>query len=251
MCDPGWRGRSAEVTGGLQPAFVFSLGFCSGLLSLTPAHGVCLPSSRHAHLWVSGGPGRPADLTEEVDLLPEGQADLLPAGQQPRLQRAAGCLRPQVSGPKGARVLRGLHPTAVSASGGQEAGCFPCSPPAPHCPSKALTSPLLPRNNVGLSAVCAYNLSTAEAVFSRGKYMQSATVEQSHTKWVRYNGAVPTPRPGAVSGPGLCGGLDMLATPCPPAIPGLGCCWRIRRPPSTGQYHGHAIPLPCSCRWVV
>lgn len=52
-------------------------------------------------------------------------------------------------------------------------------------------------NNVGLSAVCAYNLSTAEAVFSRGKYMQSATVEQSHTKWVRYNGAVPTPRPGA------------------------------------------------------
>ncbi|XP_029775272.1 semaphorin-4D isoform X3 [Suricata suricatta] len=52
-------------------------------------------------------------------------------------------------------------------------------------------------NNVGLSAVCAYNLSTAETVFSRGKYMQSATVEQSHTKWVRYNGAVPTPRPGA------------------------------------------------------
>ncbi|KAG8520199.1 Semaphorin-4D [Galemys pyrenaicus] len=52
-------------------------------------------------------------------------------------------------------------------------------------------------NNVGLSAVCAYNLSTVEAVFSRGKYMQSATVEQSHTKWVRYNGPVPTPRPGA------------------------------------------------------
>lgn len=55
---------------------------------------------------------------------------------------------------------------------------------------------------MGLSAVCAYNLSTAEAVFSQGKYMQSTTVEQSHTKWVRYNGAVPTPRPGAVSGPG-------------------------------------------------
>ncbi|XP_016057967.1 PREDICTED: semaphorin-4D [Miniopterus natalensis] len=52
-------------------------------------------------------------------------------------------------------------------------------------------------NNVGLSAVCAYNLSAAEAVFSRGKYMQSAIVEQSHTKWVRYNGPVPTPRPGA------------------------------------------------------
>ncbi|XP_014386174.1 PREDICTED: semaphorin-4D isoform X2 [Myotis brandtii] len=52
-------------------------------------------------------------------------------------------------------------------------------------------------NNVGLSAVCAYNLSTAEAVFSRGKYMQSATVEQSHTKWVRYSGPVPSPRPGA------------------------------------------------------
>ncbi|XP_051703408.2 semaphorin-4D isoform X2 [Oryctolagus cuniculus] len=59
----------------------------------------------------------------------------------------------------------------------------------------ALFTPQL--NNVGLSAVCAYNLSTAEEVFSRGKYMQSATVEQSHTKWVRYNGPVPTPRPGA------------------------------------------------------
>ncbi|KAM5228038.1 semaphorin-4D [Ctenodactylus gundi] len=59
----------------------------------------------------------------------------------------------------------------------------------------ALFTPQL--NNVGLSAVCAYSLSAAEAVFSRGKYMQSATVEQSHTKWVRYNGPVPTPRPGA------------------------------------------------------
>ncbi|XP_052584523.1 semaphorin-4D isoform X2 [Peromyscus californicus insignis] len=55
-------------------------------------------------------------------------------------------------------------------------------------------------NNVGLSAVCAYTLATVEAVFSRGKYMQSATVEQSHTKWVRYNGPVPTPRPGACIG---------------------------------------------------
>ncbi|XP_037706911.1 semaphorin-4D isoform X3 [Choloepus didactylus] len=52
-------------------------------------------------------------------------------------------------------------------------------------------------NNVGLSAVCAYHLAAAEEVFSRGKYMQSATVEQSHTKWVRYNGPVPRPRPGA------------------------------------------------------
>ncbi|KAM6109064.1 semaphorin-4D isoform 1-T1 [Phoenicopterus ruber ruber] len=52
-------------------------------------------------------------------------------------------------------------------------------------------------NNVGLSAVCAYSLSTVEEVFSKGKYMQSATVEQSHTKWVRYNGEIPNPRPGA------------------------------------------------------
>uniref|UniRef100_I3LXL9 Semaphorin 4D n=1 Tax=Ictidomys tridecemlineatus TaxID=43179 RepID=I3LXL9_ICTTR len=59
----------------------------------------------------------------------------------------------------------------------------------------ALFTPQL--NNVGLSAVCVYNLSAVEAVFSGGKYMQSATVEQSHTKWVRYNGPVPTPRPGA------------------------------------------------------
>nr|XP_056704149.1 semaphorin-4D [Euleptes europaea] len=52
-------------------------------------------------------------------------------------------------------------------------------------------------NNVGLSAVCAYNMSTVEDVFAKGKYMQSATVEQSHTKWVRYNGEIPRPRPGA------------------------------------------------------
>uniref|UniRef100_A0AAR2L024 Semaphorin 4D n=1 Tax=Pygocentrus nattereri TaxID=42514 RepID=A0AAR2L024_PYGNA len=51
--------------------------------------------------------------------------------------------------------------------------------------------------NVGLSAVCAYNMTSVDEVFSKGKYMQKATVEQSHTKWVRYNGITPTPRPGA------------------------------------------------------
>uniref|UniRef100_A0AAY5EX83 Sema domain-containing protein n=1 Tax=Electrophorus electricus TaxID=8005 RepID=A0AAY5EX83_ELEEL len=51
--------------------------------------------------------------------------------------------------------------------------------------------------NMGLSAVCAYNMSSVDEVFSRGKYMQKATVEQSHTKWVRYNGLTPSPRPGA------------------------------------------------------
>ncbi|XP_077944245.1 semaphorin-4D isoform X3 [Gasterosteus aculeatus] len=51
--------------------------------------------------------------------------------------------------------------------------------------------------NVGLSAVCAYNMAAVEEVFSKGKYMQKATVEQSHTKWVRYNGITPSPRPGA------------------------------------------------------
>uniref|UniRef100_A0A8D3C3T1 Semaphorin 4D n=1 Tax=Scophthalmus maximus TaxID=52904 RepID=A0A8D3C3T1_SCOMX len=51
--------------------------------------------------------------------------------------------------------------------------------------------------NVGLSAVCAYDMTAVEDVFSKGKYMQKATVEQSHTKWVRYNGITPSPRPGA------------------------------------------------------
>nr|XP_020456477.1 semaphorin-4D isoform X2 [Monopterus albus] len=50
--------------------------------------------------------------------------------------------------------------------------------------------------NVGLSAVCAYNMTAVEDVFSKGKYMQKVTVEQSHTKWVRYNGITPSPRPG-------------------------------------------------------
>ncbi len=52
---------------------------------------------------------------------------------------------------------------------------------------------------MGLSAVCAYNMSSVHEVFSKGKYMQKATVEQSHTKWVRFNGITPSPRPGAVS----------------------------------------------------
>ncbi|XP_066501787.1 semaphorin-4D isoform X2 [Hoplias malabaricus] len=51
--------------------------------------------------------------------------------------------------------------------------------------------------NVGLSAVCVYNMTSVDEVFSNGKYMQKATVEQSHTKWVRYNGMTPSPRPGA------------------------------------------------------
>ncbi|KAG9354416.1 hypothetical protein JZ751_001125, partial [Albula glossodonta] len=51
--------------------------------------------------------------------------------------------------------------------------------------------------NIGLTAVCAYNMSSVDDVFSKGKYMQKATVEQSHTKWVRYNGIIPSPRPGA------------------------------------------------------
>lgn len=52
---------------------------------------------------------------------------------------------------------------------------------------------------MGLSAVCAYNITSVEDVFSKGKYMQKATVAQSHTKWVRYNGLPLSPRPGAVS----------------------------------------------------
>lgn len=55
------------------------------------------------------------------------------------------------------------------------------------------------RGNVGLSAVCVYNMSAVEDVFSTGKYMQKVTVEESHSKWVRYTGIVPSPRPGAVS----------------------------------------------------
>lgn len=105
---------------------------------------------------------------------------------------------------------------------------------------------------MGLSAVCAYNLSTVEAVFSRGKYMQSATVEQSHTKWVRYNGAVPTPRPGAVSDRRLgCGktqslersvGPAMLHRPC--ATPGCGSVHvGSGRSPGTGQGYKHT-PFP-------
>ncbi|XP_075067236.1 semaphorin-4D isoform X2 [Mixophyes fleayi] len=52
-------------------------------------------------------------------------------------------------------------------------------------------------NNVGMSAVCTYSVSAVEDIFAKGKYMQSTTVEQAHTKWVQFNGEVPKPRPGA------------------------------------------------------
>ncbi|XP_072560938.1 semaphorin-4D-like [Paramormyrops kingsleyae] len=52
-------------------------------------------------------------------------------------------------------------------------------------------------DNVESSAVCAYSMSAVQEVFSKGKYMQKTTVQQSHTKWVRYNSILPTPRPGA------------------------------------------------------
>lgn len=69
----------------------------------------------------------------------------------------------------------------------------------PKCTILPSPTSLSARGNVGLSAVCAYNMTAVEEVFSKGKYMQKATVEQSHTKWVRYNGMTPSPRPGAVS----------------------------------------------------
>ncbi|XP_073431434.1 semaphorin-4D isoform X2 [Dendrobates tinctorius] len=52
-------------------------------------------------------------------------------------------------------------------------------------------------NNVGISAVCSYSLSAVEDVFTKGKFMHSATVEQANTKWVQFNGEIPRPRPGA------------------------------------------------------
>ncbi|XP_039615398.1 semaphorin-4D isoform X1 [Polypterus senegalus] len=50
--------------------------------------------------------------------------------------------------------------------------------------------------NIGFSAVCAYKISTVDEVFAKGKYMEKAIVEHSQTKWVRYNGVPPSPRPG-------------------------------------------------------
>lgn len=57
-------------------------------------------------------------------------------------------------------------------------------------------------------------MTSVDEVFSKGKYMQKATVEQSHTKWVQYNGVTPSPRPGAVRIPvygSIAGVCDMIA----------------------------------------
>lgn len=50
------------------------------------------------------------------------------------------------------------------------------------------------------SAVCAFNVTDINEVFSRGKFKTEVTVEMSDVKWVTYNGELPVPRPGAVSG---------------------------------------------------
>jgi plexin B len=58
---------------------------------------------------------------------------------------------------------------------------------------------LYSRDRVDLSAVCAYRVLDIGRVFSEGKYKTPVTVETSFVKWVMYSGAVPSPRPGAVS----------------------------------------------------
>ncbi|XP_073688826.1 semaphorin-4E-like [Garra rufa] len=47
------------------------------------------------------------------------------------------------------------------------------------------------------SAVCAYNVTDINEVFSRGKFKTEVAVEMSDVKWVMYNGEIPVPRPGA------------------------------------------------------
>ncbi|XP_051875926.1 semaphorin-4D isoform X2 [Pristis pectinata] len=52
-------------------------------------------------------------------------------------------------------------------------------------------------SNLEVSAVCSFNMSKVEDVFSTGKFMQGATFDQSHVKWVRFGGTIPLPRPGS------------------------------------------------------
>ncbi|XP_030049472.1 semaphorin-4D-like [Microcaecilia unicolor] len=52
-------------------------------------------------------------------------------------------------------------------------------------------------NNIGVSAVCSYSMSSVEKVFAEGHYMKEVAVEEWYTKWVRDNGEIPKPRPGA------------------------------------------------------
>lgn len=135
-----------------------------------------------------------------MDVVPESQAGVLHAGAQLRLQRGARRLHPEGGGLEGHGHLRGLHLSVVCVVGFFYYK-YRTSDDWKSGKSKPLPSWFsLCRGNVGLSAVCAYNMTAVEDVFSRGKYMQKATVEQSHTKWVRYNGVTPSPRPGAVSG---------------------------------------------------
>ncbi|KFP06369.1 Semaphorin-4E, partial [Calypte anna] len=48
-----------------------------------------------------------------------------------------------------------------------------------------------------ISAVCAYNMTNIQEVFSKGSYKGPVTAEHSPVKWMTYRGEVPVPRPGA------------------------------------------------------
>lgn len=164
----------------------------------------------------TGWPRGAAHPTEEMDVLPESQAGLLNAWAQLCLQCSTWRLHSEGDRLEGHSHLWGLHLPVVSdlklmsqgiIRGQKKVGYYDIMQvlkftflPFPLLLSTLTpSSSSTPRGNVGLSAVCAYNMTAVEEVFSKGKYMQKATVEQSHTKWVRYNGITPSPRPGAVS----------------------------------------------------
>ncbi|XP_043920253.1 semaphorin-4D isoform X4 [Protopterus annectens] len=51
-------------------------------------------------------------------------------------------------------------------------------------------------NNAGVSAVCAFNMTSVETVFTKGTFMQSVICDQTQTKWLQSSKEIPSPRPG-------------------------------------------------------
>lgn len=100
-----------------EPNDELVLSFIQGLPHATPDAHTVLLSTLILRLLPSGGPWRPVNSPETMDILPQGQAALLPARVRLSLQHAAQRLRPARPYAWGHTLLRHLWLGVVSICG--------------------------------------------------------------------------------------------------------------------------------------
>lgn len=101
----------------LSQMMSWSLSFIQGLPHVTPDAHTVLLYTLIFHLLPSGGPWRTVNSPETMDILPQGQAALLPTRVQLPLQHTAQRLRPARPYTWGHTLLRHLWLGLVSIDG--------------------------------------------------------------------------------------------------------------------------------------